>query len=170
MSKKYIVCLLIILGILALFLIYKAFSPPRSAKSFGPFTLGDEAPVTGSIPTYKDLYDLDYDFYIYAMERDMSYCAQSDCGMIGALVECMEGWLSGEGLVGDGGAEDWGLSVKEVGAGESSLIIIADRDKKIVGLYPNYRVRNVPYILKNYRDHIEQLRFDECYNQMPTRF
>ena len=46
------------------------------------------------------------------------------------------------------------------------MIIVADENSKIVGIYPNYIVQNVPYILKNHRNLLD--RFDFCYNvEMP---
>lgn len=142
---------------------------PRSVESFGPFKLGDQAPIVSeNVPEYNYLYGSEYKFYIYTMEKYMSFCALGDCGMSGVLVDCMGGWLSGEGISGDGGATDYGLTEEDVDAGRSSMIIVADENKKIVGIYPNYKVRNIPYILKNHRNLSEE--FDFCYNiQMPKR-
>lgn len=101
------------------------------------------------------------------MEKDMSYCALGDCGMSGVLVDCMEGWLSSENI--NGGAEEYGLDEKDVEAGKSSIVIVANKDKKIVGIYPNYKIRNIPYILKNYTDLSDN--FNSCYDtQMPKRW
>lgn len=145
------------------------FYYPHSVKSFGPLKLGNQAPIVSeNIAEYKNLYTLKYKFYIYAMEKNMSYCALEDCGMSGALVNCMDGWLSADGLSGEGGASDYGLIEEEVVADKSSIIIVTNENKKIIGIYPNYRIRNIPYILKNYRNIFE--KFDFCYNmQMPKR-
>lgn len=156
-------------GVVMLFSVYIFFPHPRSVKSFGPFKLGDQAPIVSeNVVEYEDLYDLKYKFYIYAMEKNMSYCALGDCGMSGVLVDCMEGWLSGDGISGDGGASDYGLKEEDVADGKSSMIIVADKNKTIVGIYPNYRIRNIPYILKNHTDLSD--KFDSCYDtQMPVR-
>lgn len=169
MDKKHIIKIIIGLSIALLFLIYFFFfSSPHSVKSFGPFTLGDQAPVVSeNVVEYSPLYNLKYKFYIYAMEKDMSYCALGDCGMSGVLVDCMEGWLSSENI--NGGAEEYGLDEKDVEAGKSSIVIVANKDKKIVGIYPNYKIRNIPYILKNYTDLSDN--FNSCYDtQMPKRW
>lgn len=157
--------------IIILFLVYFFFFfTPYSVKSFGPLKLGGEIPVVGEyVPEYKLFYNLKYKFYIYAMEKYMSFCALGDCGMSGILVDCLGGWLSGEGISGDGGATDYGLSEEDVDAGKSSMIVVADKNKKIVGIYPNYRIRNIPYILKNHRNLSDG--FDFCYDiQMPKRW
>lgn len=145
------------------------FSSPYSVKSFGPLRVGDQAPVVSeNVIEYKHLYNLTYKFYVYAMEKGMSFCALGDCGMSGILVSCMGGWLSADGLSGDGGASDYGLKEEEVEAGQSSIIIVANQDREIIGIYPNSRIRNIPYILKNYRNLFKE--FDFCYDtQMPKR-
>ena len=172
MTKKQAVKIIIILCCIVFLLLvcFYFFSNPRSVKSFGPFKLGDQAPIVSeNVPEYEFIYSLKYKFYIYAMEKNMSYCALEDCGMSGTFVSCMGGWLSADGLSGDGGANDYGLVEEEVVEGKSSIILVADKDKKIIGIYQNYRVQNILYILKNYRDVFE--RFDSCYEmEMPTKW
>ena len=166
--KIVIIVSVIIVGFL--FFIYFFFFSFHSVKSFGPFKLGDQAPVVSeNVPEYAFLYTLKYKFYIYAMEKNMGYCALNDCGMSGTFVDCTGGWLSADGIRGDAGATDYGLKEEDVENGKSSMIIIADENKKIVGIYPNYTIQNVPYILKNHRNLSD--KFDFCYDtQMPKRW
>lgn len=169
MTKKYIPKILI--SVVLLFLIYFFFfSLPHSVKSFGNFILGEKVPVVSeNVVEYSMLYNLEYKFYIYAMEKNMGYCALGDCGMSGFLIQCMGGWLSSENINGDGGATDYGLEEEDVSAGKSSIIIIANKDKKIVGIYPNYKIQNIPYILKNHTNLSDN--FDFCYDtQMPKKW
>ena len=169
MTVKYIK-IIVSICIIVLFLVFIfLFSPPRSVKSFGPLKLGNQAPIVSeNVVEYDFLYTLTYKFYIYAMEKNMSYCALGDCGMSGIFVDCMGGWLSADGLSGEGGANDYGLVEEEVANGKSSIIVVADKNKKIIGIYPNYKIQNIPYILKNYRNMFEG--FDSCYDtQMPKR-
>lgn len=169
MNKKYKITISSCVIILLLIIIYIFFfSLPHSVKSFGPFKLGEQAPVVSeNVPEYEIFYGLEYKFYIYAMEEYMSFCVFGDCGMSGVLVDCLGGWLSGEGIHGDGGATDYGLTEEDVDAGRSSMILVANKNKKIVGIYPNYTVRNIPYILKNHRNLFSD--FDFCYDiQMPS--
>ena len=154
----------------ALFIVYVFFFFfPLSVGSFGPLKLGDHTPVTADVVfEYEPFYDLEYKFYIYAVEKNMGLCALGDCGMSGVLVECLGGWLSGEGVNGDGETTDYGLEGEDVETGKSSIIIVADKNKKIIGIYPNYRIKNIPFILKKHRDLSDN--FDFCYDtQMPTR-
>ncbi|MFH1200831.1 MAG: hypothetical protein V1484_00675 [bacterium] len=170
MVRKSIFKITIGMSVIMLFALYfYFFSSPYSVKSFGPLKLGDHTPVTSDVVVeYEPFYDLEYKFYIYAMEKGMSFCAQGDCGMSGVLVDCLGGWLSGQGISGDGGASDYGLAEEEVASGKSSIIMVADKDKKIIGIYPNSRIRNIPYILKNHLNLSEDFNF--CYDvQMPKR-
>ena len=171
MVRKNIFKIILGVSVIVLFVLYLSlFSSPRSVKSFGPLKLGDHTPVTADVVVeYEPLYDLKYKFYVYVIEKDMGFCALGDCGMSGILVDCLGGWLSGQGIYGDAGASDYGLNEEDVEDGKSSMIIVADQYKKIVGIYPNYRVRNIPFILKNHKNLSEEFGF--CYNiQMPTRW
>ncbi len=171
MTKKYIIKIIVSTCIIILFFVCVLFfSSPRSVKSFGPLKLGDQAPIVSeNVVEYEHLYTLEYKFYVYAMEKYMSYCALEDCGMSGVLIACMGGWLSADNVSGEVGADAYGLMGEEVESGKSSIIVVADQNKKIVGIYPNSRVRNIPYILKNHQDLSQD--FDFCYDiQMPSKW
>ena len=100
------------------------------------------------------------------MQKDVGWCQVGNCGMSGALVECMGGWFAGEVVAPS--EEMFGLTKKEVDAGKS-IVVVADKSQKIVGIYPNYTIQQVPYILKNHRDFSD--KFDLCYKtQMPKRW
>lgn len=155
---------IIVLGaviIVALFFVYFYFFSIRSVKSFGPLKLGDQTPLkVGDVTEYPYRYILESKFYIYAVQKDANYCALEGCGMSGVLVDCMEGWLSADAITAR--ADEYGLKEEDIEAGKSSIIIIADEDQKIVGIYPNYIIQNIPYILKNHRNLSD--RFDFCYD------
>lgn len=109
-------------------------------------------------------------FYVYVVQKDAYHCALEDCGMSGVLVDCMGGWISGDTAIASA-HNGYGLNKDEVEVGKSSMVIVADKDQKIVGIYPNYTIQNIPYILKNHRDIIDRDAFDFCYNtQMPKRW
>lgn len=145
------------------------FFAPRSVQSFGSLKLGDLAPLKvgdgAVIAPYSTIRESR--FYVYAVQKGASFCAFEDCGMSGVLVDCMEGWLSADSAMPS--IADYGLIEEDVEAGRASIIIVADRNQRIVGIYPNYIIQNIPYILKNHRDLSD--RFDFCYDiQMPKRW
>ncbi len=169
MIRGCLIKILIGVGIIivVLFVVYFSFFSIHSVKSFGPLKLGDQTPLKsgdGTSAPYR--YILESRFYVYAVEKDMGWCALEGCGMSGVLVNCMEGWLSADATM---AADEYGLKEEDVKSGKASMIIVADENSKIVGIYPNYIVQNVPYILKNHRNLLD--RFDFCYNvEMPKKF
>ncbi len=170
MIKKYttkIILGLLVIVIIIFLLVYLSFFSFRSARSFGPLVLGGPTVLKigdGTGAPYRSIWESR--FYVYAIQKDMDYCALESCGAAGALVQCMEGWISADAVM---AADEYGLKESDVRTGRASIIIVADKDQKIAGIYPNRTIQNVPYILKNHRDLSD--RFDLCYNlEMPKRW
>lgn len=166
MIKKYLTK--IILGILAtaiVVFVYLSFFFFRSSRSFGPLTLGGPTVLKigdGASAPYYSIWESR--FYVYVIQKDMDYCAFENCGAGGLLVRCMEGWISADVAA---AADEYGLKESDVRSGKASMVVVADKDQKIVGIYPNRTIQNVPYILKNHRNLSD--RFDLCYNlEMPS--
>lgn len=153
---------------LSLFLIY-FFSIPHSVESFATLRLGGDTPY--KIQAEAKNFDgstifVGSKFYVYVVQKGIDWCVVGNCGMSGALVDCMGGWFAGEAT--SLSAEEYGLTKDEVGAGKS-MVVVANKDQKIIGIYPNYTIQQVPYILKNHRDLSD--KFDFCYKtQMPSRW
>ncbi|MDP3043180.1 MAG: hypothetical protein Q8N21_02145 [bacterium] len=92
-------------------------------------------------------------------------CIQSDCGSGGSFVECLDGWISG--YKGAGDIPDYGLRAAGMDINKEKIITIADKDGKIVGIYPGVSIRNLPYIMNNHRDLVESGVFKWCSNSLP---
>lgn len=162
----------IIIGIGAiissLFLIH-FFYIPRSVEHFYTLHIGRKAPR--QIQT--EVKDADGStvfvgskFYVYLVQKGVDWCVAENCGMSGALVACMGGWFAGEST--ELSSSEYGLTKDEVEAGKS-IIVVADKDQNIVGIYPNYTIQQVPYILRNHRNLSD--KFNACYKtQMPKRW
>lgn len=106
-------------------------------------------------------------FYIYAI-GDEHMCIGSDCGMGGYFVECLGGWISGEKIITeefDYGLRDAGVDIKKV-----KVITVANKDAKVVGIYPGARIRNLPYIMRNHRDLVSNEVFEGCSDLLPRRW
>lgn len=106
-------------------------------------------------------------FYVYAI-GDEHMCIGSDCGIGGYFVECLGGWIAGEKIITeefDYGLRDAGVDVKQL-----KIITIADKDAKIVGIYPGARIRNLPYIMRNHRDLAADDVFESCSDLLPRRW
>lgn len=104
------------------------------------------------------------DFYVYSL-GDETMCIGSDCGAGAYFVECLGGWISGYKDIGD--VVDYGLRDAGVNIDQQKVITIADKDAKIVGIYPGAGIRNLPYIMNNHRNLVPKETFDICWNMMP---
>ena len=107
------------------------------------------------------------DFYVYSL-GDENMCIGSSCGIGGYFVECLNGWISGYKDIGD--VDDYGLRDAGININEQKVITIADKDAKIVGIYPGARIRNLPYIMRNHRDLVPEEGFKYCSSLMPRRW
>jgi endogenous inhibitor of DNA gyrase (YacG/DUF329 family) len=103
-------------------------------------------------------------FYVYAL-GDEHMCIGSSCGMGGYFIECLNGWLAGEKVITE--EFDYGLREAGVNMEKQTIITIADKDAKIVGIYPGARIRNLPYIMRNHRNLTPEDRFKECSDLLP---
>ena len=106
-------------------------------------------------------------FYVYAI-GDEHMCIGSDCGIGGYFVECLGGWLAGEKIITE--EFDYGLRDAGVDINKQKIITIADKDAKIVGIYPGARIRNLPYILRNHRNLMPIDIFKKCSQQLPQQW
>lgn len=107
-------------------------------------------------------------FYVYAL-GDESLCIGLNCGISGYFIECLGGWLSGYSYeVGDVG--DYGFRGAGIDIGKQTVITVADKEGKIVGIYPNARIVNLPYIMRNHRDLIPEDTFKWCSDLLPQRW
>lgn len=144
---------------------------PFEVKQYKTITLGMQAAEgagTSTIwaPPYRTVPE-ESKFYVYSL-GDMTMCIGSDCGIGGYFIECLGGWISGYKDIGD--VSDYGLRDAGVNINTQKIITIADKDAKIVGIYPGARIRNLPYIMRNHRDLVPEDNFEHCSGLMPRRW
>lgn len=106
-------------------------------------------------------------FYVYAL-GDESMCIGSDCGIGGYFIECLGGWISGYKNIGE--VADYGLGDAGIDINTQKVITVADKNAKIVGIYPGAHIRNLPYIMRNHRDLVSEDTFQHCSNLLPQRW
>lgn len=144
---------------------------PFGVKQYKTITLGMQAAEkagdpTGWAPPYNRVPE-ESKFYVYSL-GDETMCIGSSCGMGGYFVECLGGWISGYKDIGD--VLDYGLRDAGVNINTQKIITIADKDAKIVGIYPGAYIRNLPYIIRGHRDLVSDERFKECSDLLPRRW
>jgi len=106
------------------------------------------------------------DFYVYSI-GDESMCIGPSCGIGAYFVDCLRGWTSGysHSEVDDYGLRDAGVDIENL-----KIITIADKEGKVVGIYPGARIRNLPYIMRNHKDLVDKDRFKVCSDLLPSRW
>src|SRR3989344_20055 len=106
------------------------------------------------------------DFYVYSI-GDESMCIGPSCGIGAYFVDCLRGWTSGysHSEVDDYGLRDVGVDIENL-----KIITIADKEGKVVGIYPGARIRNLPYIMRNHKDLVDKDRFKVCSDLLPSRW
>lgn len=144
---------------------------PFGVKQYKTITLGMQAAEgagTHTIwaPPYRNVPE-ESAFFVYSL-GDETMCILSDCGMGGYFIECLGGWISGYKDIGD--VLDYGLRDAGVDIDEQKLITVADKDAKIVGIYPGASIKNLPYIMRNHRDLIADDVFERCSDLLPWRW
>lgn len=144
---------------------------PFGVKQYKTIALGMPAAEKGGdstiwAPPYNRVPE-ESDFFVYSL-GDETMCIGSDCGIGGYFVECLGGWISGYKDIGD--VFDYGLREVGVDIDKQKIITIADKNAKIVGIYPSASIRNLPYILRNHRDLVPDDVFRGCSDLLPRRW
>lgn len=144
---------------------------PFGVKQYKTITLGMGAAQGAGTPTiwappYRTVPE-ESKFFVYAI-GDEHMCIGSDCGIGGYFVECLGGWIAGEHIITE--EFDYGLRDAGVDIANLKIITVADKDAKIVGIYPGTRIRNLPYIMRNHRNLVSDDRFKKCSDLLPWRW
>lgn len=113
-------------------------------KNFN-LVIGGDAPYKPGERLYSS-YDIlpPASFYVYLWQPGIYYkCSYEECGPEGATIAALHGWLLGKDLTEDS-REYYDLSPST-----KSLVIVADRNSKIVGIYPNELLSDLLDVLKS---------------------
>jgi len=131
----------------------------RAMESAGTHTIW--APPDDKVP--------ESDFYVYSI-GDESMCIGPSCGIGAYFVDCLGGWTSGYDYS-SGEVDDYGLREAGVDIENLKIITIADKEGKVVGIYPGAKIINLPYIMmRNHQDLVDKDRFKVCSDLLPSRW
>lgn len=121
---------------------------PPSVSSFGTLQVGGPSPVRPGDPTaYPHRVTPRAKFYVLVVAKGLpTMCTFEDCGPEGELVEALGGWITGDAQ--NETIHLAGLNQTEVKNGRQSLVVISDRTLRIVGIYPNSQMIDLPTILE----------------------
>lgn len=121
-----------------------------SVSRFGPLVVGGVMPSGAGASTFAPYYTIPTStFYVNLVEDDL-WCVQDSCGVEGAFIQTMGGWLQADRL-GQGGwvEEVYGFDSQEKKQ-IKSIVVIGDRTGKIVGIYPGKKKEDIASILRLY--------------------
>lgn len=170
-SKKFRILFIFLIILFIAIGVFVRQRYPFGVRQYKTITLGmPAAEKAGDHIIWAPPYDKvpeESGFFVYSL-GDESMCIGSDCGIGGYFVECLGGWISGYKIAGD--TIDYGLNDEAINNGKEKVITIADKDGKIVGIYPGARIRNLPYILRNHRDLVSADVFKGCSDLLPRRW
>lgn len=124
---------------------------------FGPLQIGGPAPdKAGDSSQIGSKLIPESKFFIYVHRRGRSFCEFESCGTLeGRVIRCMGGWLSGDGhpeisdLV--------GLNSFAVSQGKASIVVVSDKNSKIIGIYPYHTQADILDILSTFPEFEESL-------------
>lgn len=170
-SRKIKISFILLIVVFAVIVAIAWQKYPFGVRQYKTITLGMLAAEkagdgTGWAPPYDQVFE-ESEFYVYSL-GDEAMCIGSDCGIGGYFVECLGGWISGYKNIGD--VHDYGLRDAGVNIDKQKVITVADKDAKIVGIYPGASIRNLPYILRNHRDLVSDDIFKICSDLLPRRW
>ena len=121
---------------------------PTSVGKLGPLQLGGPSPVQPGDPTaYPHRSTPHAKFYVLVVAKGLpTMCTFEDCGPEGEIVEALGGWITGDTQ--NETIHLAGLDQIEVKQGRQSVVVISDKARRIVGIYPNSKMSDLPSILK----------------------
>ncbi|TAN33581.1 hypothetical protein EPN28_02100 [Patescibacteria group bacterium] len=139
---------------------------PFGVKQYETIALGMKAAEGAGTHTVRhppfDIVTPSY-FYVYVI-NDLPMCIEDGCGLGGKFIDCLGGWISAYNIV----TEEFDYGLRDAGADmKKSVITIADKDAKIVGIYPGAHVRNLPFIMRNHRNLVSEELFKACSEHLP---
>lgn len=119
-------------------------------SEFGPLKLGALAPDRPGFATAHPYKTVPVSkFYVFIVARNVpTACTFDECGVNGDLVERMGGWITGDEQAES--IDQVGLSESAVRRGEQSMIVISDKNVRIIGIYPNRTMADLPALLKQH--------------------
>jgi hypothetical protein len=121
---------------------------PAGVSKFGPLQVGGRSPVLPGDPTaHPHRITPHAKFYVLVVAKGIpTMCTFEDCGPEGAIVETLGGWITGDAQ--NETIHLAGLDQTEVKQGRQSVVVISDKTRRIVGIYPNSQMSDLPSILK----------------------
>lgn len=143
------------------FKLYQEFLPPSiqfgGVKKFGHLTIGGNMPSGPGDATFAPWKIIPSSTFYIIFANDEGLCVFEDCIPEGKIVEAQGGWLQGEVSIGQTEVQtDFGLDTNQI---VKSIVVVGNKDAKIVGIYPNKRSKDILSIIQFHGDIIDLKQF-----------
>ena len=127
---------------------------------FGPLHVGGKAPE--GIVLHPNKIPDDVQFYVFYHRMGFGMCNNEDCAPLeGQVVKCMNGWLAGDDQYET--SFQVGLDHNLVKQGIASIIVVSDKNEKIIGIFPYHTESDIIPILNTFPEFQEPL--ERCYER-----
>lgn len=119
-------------------------------SEFGPLKVGERAPFGPGDPTaYPYKVTPKSAFYVFVVAKGLpTMCVYEECSEHGALVRRLGGWITGDAQAES--AAIVGLTETGVQNGTESIVVLADRKSRVIGIFPEAGPSDVKKILQTY--------------------
>lgn len=166
--KSFLIAFVSIITIMAIAIVLLSYKPlpEGSVRKFnrnyetqlGPIKIGGRMPCGPGGLTFAPILEIPYNqkFYVDVLEQDL-WCSNESCGLDGAIVQTLGGWIEVASTDQAESGAMFGLDLPE-NHDIKSIVIIGDKNGKIVGIYLNKNYKDVLLILK--KNHSDLANFD----------
>ena len=119
----------------------------ESVDNFGPLRTWEKSPHgEGRTAPFENKPIPKSEFYVYVQRRWIWLCEFESCGVIeGKVISCMGWWLSWDSSI-EISDMVW-LDPSDVAKWKASIVVLADSDSKIIGIYLNHTESDILKIL-----------------------
>ncbi len=126
----------------------------KSVDNFGPLRIGGKAPI--GIVLHPNKIPSDVQFYVYYHRMGFGMCNNESCAPLeGKVVKCMNGWLAGSDQ--HEGSYEVGLDHDLVKQGIASIVVVSNKNEKIMGIFPYHTESDIIPILDTFPEFQEPL-------------
>lgn len=155
--KLYLAIFVLVVAIIvAIILSNYKFLPEGSVRKInrdyeyqeGPVKIGNSIPIGPGGSTFSPILEIPSDrkFYVGVVQQDI-WCSNESCGIDGSIVQTMGGWIEVEKNYQPETRAMFGLDLPE-NKNIKSVVVVGDKNGKIVGIYLNKDYKDTLSILK----------------------
>lgn len=139
------------------FIAYLYFNPyvlHGGVREFGSLQLGGDVPLGPGDYTFAPEMQIPQSkFYINIAQKGL-WCVFEECSPEGEKIAALGGWLQSEDTTDEPEImEIFGL---DDNVDITSIIVVGNREARIVGIYPGKRIEDLPSVLRMHQDIIGQ--------------